>query len=46
LLEKPLSVGRRLKRGQTRWQIFQRLLTRALFLALYWLYRRQWFWRV
>jgi predicted acyltransferase len=30
----PLSVGRRLKRGQTRWQIFQRLLARALLLVI------------
>jgi predicted acyltransferase len=30
----PLSVGRRLKRGQTRWEIFRRLLTRALILII------------
>ncbi len=30
----PLSVGRRLARGQTRWEVFQRLLTRAIFLVI------------
>ena len=30
----PLSVGRRLARGQTRWEIFRRLLTRTLFLVI------------
>lgn len=30
----PLSVGRRLARGQTRWEVFRRLLTRALFLVI------------
>jgi predicted acyltransferase len=30
----PLSVGRRLARGQTRWEIFRRLLTRTLLLVI------------
>src|ERR1019366_7933425 len=30
----PLSVGRRLARGQTRWEVFRRLLTRAIFLVV------------
>jgi predicted acyltransferase len=30
----PLSVGRRLARGQTRWEVFRRLLTRAIFLVI------------
>ena len=30
----PLSIGRRLARGQTRWTVFRRLLTRAMFLVL------------
>jgi predicted acyltransferase len=30
----PLSVGRRLARGQTRWEVFRRLLTRTIWLIL------------